>query len=213
MPNPDTTAPVTTGAVPPAGAEGAGAPPPAGDAATTPAGAPPAVDPKAGTTPPPPADSDLKLPEGFKANEASLAEFKKLAKDHGLKGDAAQKIFDLYASEQKAALEKRAADVEAEHQAWAKAIEADKELGGQNLTATKDACKRALAKFGGAGLEKILNESGLGDHPEVVRFVAKIGRELAEDSIAGTGGASAEVRGINSEAFTNSLYPTMNKES
>jgi hypothetical protein len=47
--------------------------------------------------------------------------------------------------------------------------------------------KGAVAKFGGDELAAMLDETGLGDNPHLVRAFAKIGRAIAEDEILGEG--------------------------
>ena len=46
-----------------------------------------------------------------------------------------------------------------------------------------EVAKRAVSTFGGDELKQILNESGLGSHPTVVKMFAKIGRNLLEDRL------------------------------
>ena len=38
----------------------------------------------------------------------------------------------------------------------------------------------ALARFGTPGLRAFLTESGGGNHPEVIRFMARVGNAIAE---------------------------------
>ncbi len=49
--------------------------------------------------------------------------------------------------------------------------------------------KRVVQEFGGDELANLLNETGYGDHPVIVKFMAKVGREIAEDEILGSGGS------------------------
>ena len=45
----------------------------------------------------------------------------------------------------------------------------------------------AVEKFGGDSLKQVLDKTGLGNHPEVVKAFAKVGRLIAEDEIIGRG--------------------------
>ena len=48
--------------------------------------------------------------------------------------------------------------------------------------------KDAVGRFGGDDLKKVLNESGLGNHPTLVRAFSDIGKMIAQDEIIGGGG-------------------------
>jgi hypothetical protein len=58
---------------------------------------------------------------------------------------------------------------------WIDETKADKEIGGDKLDATLATAKRALDAYGSPQFIEMLNQSGLGNHPEVVRFCAKVG--------------------------------------
>jgi hypothetical protein len=162
----------------------------------------------------PPADIELKLPEGFKPDEAALGEFKTIAKEAGLKGEVAQKVFDLYAKHdaaQAAAREAQAhAQAEARNKEWAAAARADKEYGGAAFDSNLTYAQKAIAKFGSKELLSWFNESGAGNHPEVVRTFIRMGKAISEDNTRGassSGGVSSE------EAILKVRYPTMHKEN
>jgi hypothetical protein len=60
--------------------------------------------------------------------------------------------------------------------------------------------KKALDAFGTTELRSLLNESGLGNHPEVIRFMFRAGKAISEDSmVTGTKGEakSAGPRSFN----------------
>lgn len=70
------------------------------------------------------------------------------------------------------------------------------QLAEQALTALKGewgrafddhlhAAKKALREVGGEGVMKVLDETGLGNHPEIVRMFAKLGMERGEAGLKG----------------------------
>jgi hypothetical protein len=70
--------------------------------------------------------------------------------------------------------------VEAMRSNWANDTKADAELtAGDGFDANLLAAKGVIAKFGDAELKALLNSSGIGDHKAVVKFVAKVAKELA----------------------------------
>lgn len=134
-------------------------------------------------------DFELKLPEGVDPikDKAIVDGFKAGAKEWGLKGEQAQKALDFYAKAQKEAVAKADAEWKAQNEAWKKQVQDDKDLGGPKLKETIAHAKRFVAKFGTPALTKLLDDSGLGNHPDAVRLFAAAGKALAEDTVGGAG--------------------------
>lgn len=65
-------------------------------------------------------------------------------------------------------------------QSMQKACEEDSEFGGMNFYDNMRYAKAAILRFDDGSLAKILNETGFGSHPEVVRFMYRVGKALAE---------------------------------
>lgn len=144
--------------------------------------------------------ADFTLPEGFELDDATKASFKQLAKQHNLSQSAAQGLIDLHTQVVTAALDESRKVVAA----WAEEVRADKDLGGANYDSTLADVKRAMGRFGTPALRELLNSSGLGNHPEVVRFVAAVGKSFKEDSVVPTHGQPAPT---GEEAVLRTLYP------
>lgn len=160
---------------PPAGTPPAGEPP----AGTPPAGTPPAGTPPAGT---PPAEFKFNAPEGVKFDDAFVTEFTGLAKELKLDQAAGDKAvaFSAKAIAQRDAQIVKA--IEAEHAKWKDLAKADKEYGGEQLDANLGVAVRGRDAYASEGLKKLLNESGLGQHPEVIRLFWKLGQTVKEDA-------------------------------
>jgi len=73
---------------------------------------------------------------------------------------------------------------------WADTAKADAEIGGAKWDATTAAAKLAVSKLGTPALREYLNKSGGGNHPELIRFMAKVGAVIGEDkpTAGGAGG-------------------------
>lgn len=139
---------------------------------------------------------EFKLPEGYELDESALKVFEPALKDLKLTNESAQKLVDAYAQVQKAQLEESERAFNAQVEKWAEDVKADKELGGQAFEQTKASALKAVAKFGTPELKALLNQTGLGNNPEFVRFCARVGKQLREDdpiNVPGkaTGGKSA----------------------
>jgi hypothetical protein len=192
--NGTTTTPGTTPPV--AGAPAATTPPAAG--AAPPAAVPPVADPKAGDAGTKtalggagePADIQLKFADGLEVDNKLVDGFKAVAKELKLDSAGAQKIADVYATiaqeHAKAADEAKAA----QQAQWREAAKSDKAFGGKDFEANIKAASLAVQKYGGPELVQLLNETGYGDHPAVIRAFAAIAKASAEDSSAGAGAGS-----------------------
>ena len=133
---------------------------------------------------------DFVLPEGMTADERLRGDFEPVARELDLTQTQAQRLVDLYAGQVRQA---EARVLEAHRgivDGWAEATRTDAELGGDRLTATLADGRRALKQLGTPALSNWLDQTGAGSHPELVRFMAKVGRTLADDGfvVAGKGG-------------------------
>lgn len=221
MPDPtSSSAPTTTSdkavsSPPAAGSVANGGAAPGGDAKTqgtgaTPDGAAPGTPAGSGGQSPavtetPKADEkkgvELKPPEGWQ-DEKALIEFKKAAEESGLDSPKAQRFFDLFAAREKAEADALAAA----QSEWLQAAKADKEIGGASFDANSLLAKKAMVKFGGESLQTWLQETGLGNHPELIRAFVRIGKAMAEDSIAGKGNGVTTAANDEQTALRK-LYP------
>lgn len=148
---------------------------------------------------------EVKLPKGLTVDEKQLGAFKTLAKDLKLDGAGAQKFVDMYAGWQKAEADAFAARHEANQKQLLEALESDKELGGKNLPGTQQNVGRARARFfpDGSPFAQLLDETGLGNHPDVVRVFNAIGKSMAEDKVSASGAKAS------SKSKTAIPYPSM----
>lgn len=140
-----------------------------------------------------PADGkyDLKLPDGVEVDAELMAALGPQFKELNLTNGQAQKLAEVYTK----TLQERGAK-QAEGWAntvgkWADDAKADKEIGGDKWDGTVSAATRAVNKLGTPALKEYLNASGGGNHPELIRFMAKVGAMIREDNPAkgGSGGS------------------------
>lgn len=149
---------------------------------------------------------ELKLPEGVELDAQLLDGFKATAAKVGLDSAKAQTVFDNFVAFQQAQTKSVNESFAKQDAAWAAELKADPLLGGSKWDATRADIGRVAQHFKAGPALKLLESAGLGNHPELVRFVASVGRALREDSIAGTrqsGGAGER------QPFGDVAYPTM----
>ena len=140
--------------------------------------------------------------EGYEFDPRTLGAFSEVAKELGMPQESAQKILDKMAP---AMAETEAARMDEIRNEWADAAKADKEFGGEKLTESLASAKKALDAFGSPELKTLLNQSGLGNHPDVIRFMVRAGKAISEDGfVAGVGGESA------TKSVAQRMYPNMN---
>ena len=129
----------------------------------------------------PDAYEKFSLPEGFEYDEKLAGEFGGVAKELGLSQNQAQKLVDHYIKLTQEGIAAHTEQLNQISEDWKKASETDKEFGGANLDANIAVAKKALDTFGNPELSKYLNESKLGNNPELIRFCWKVGKQLADD--------------------------------
>ena len=137
--------------------------------------------------------NELKGVEGMEYEDGELSELQALCNEHSLTPQAAKAVLDWQAKFARMSMEKRDQSIQREIKEYVKA-EAQKNLGlvrkewGANpevVAANEAAVSRAMRLFGDDELRKLLAESGLGNHPAMVRFVLKAGKAMAEDRFPG----------------------------
>lgn len=136
-----------------------------------------------------PEQYEFKAPEGQQFDAAVIDAFSEVAKELNLPQEAAQKVLDKVAP---VIANRQAEQLQAACTEWADTAKADKEFGGDKLTENLAVAKKGLDTFGTPELRTLLNESGLGNHPEVIRAFYRAGKAISEDRvITGTQGAGA----------------------
>lgn len=127
-------------------------------------------------------DYTFELPEGVELDAKSMDEFKAMAKELKLPKEAAQKMVDLAAAREQARIETHAKTVAD----WAESVKADKEIGGDKLAANLAVARKAI-DLGPPELKELLNVSGLGNHPAIVKWALAVGKALSEDNFVPAG--------------------------
>jgi hypothetical protein len=143
---------------------------------------------------------EFAAPEGATLDDAVIEQFSEVAKELNLPQDAAQKILDKMAPAMAA---RQAEQIEAVRTEWAESAKGDKEFGGEKLQENLGVAKTALEQFGTPELRTLLNDSGLGNHPEVIRFMYRTGKAISED-----GFVSGSRKGAPTDP-ANKMFPNM----
>jgi hypothetical protein len=146
---------------------------------------------------------EFKAPEGTQLNPEVIGKFEGVARELGLSQDAAQKVVDAMAPQLAAA---QAAQFETVKTEWANSARTDKEFGGDKLNENLSVAKKALDAFGTPELRTLLNDTGLGNHPEIIRAFYRAGQKISGSNLV-VGGAA----GAASTSAAATLYPNQAK--
>jgi hypothetical protein len=190
----------------------------------------PPVDGKAGTPPPAPAPAapaakddktilggeppkavagvpekyaDFVLPENMSLDKETIAKATAAFKELGLSQENAQKLVTIQAEYAKA---NEAAILESFNKQVAGWKEESTKMFGNDAEKEFGTAAKAIDRFGTPALKQVLNETGLGNHPEWVKFCNKIGKTISEDN---------RVEGMRlskAKSDAEALYPNMGKK-
>ena len=141
--------------------------------------------------------------------DASIhATYEEVARELDLPQDKAQNLFAKTMS----ALHKRAVEAQDQQIAeWQKTAKADPEFGGDKLEKSLAVAHKAVDAYGSDGLRELLNNPhGVGNHPEVIRFLVKVGQTVKEDGFVGSD--RGKVDSESTAARAKRMYPTSSQQ-
>lgn len=181
------------------------------DATTT---EPAATETEAPPAPKAPETYEFKNPEGLPGEVAAEVHeaYSKAARELDLPQDQAQALY----TETVDAIAKHAMKHTAELQQkqtdeWVKAAETDKEYGGKKFAENIGTARKALDEFGTQELRDLLfgpegastpqGQRWTGNHPELIRFLYRVGKAVSEDRFVA--GRTGEVGAPDSEEAKN----------
>tara|TARA_R100001530_G_scaffold5107_1_gene6483 strand:+ start:285 stop:908 length:624 start_codon:yes stop_codon:yes gene_type:complete len=139
------------------------------------------------------------LPEDFSFNEETLSDYHTFAKENNLTQEQAQRGVDMVAKMKEAEM----AQWVEQQKSWVNDAKSDAEYGGEKFDENISIAVKARDSFGTPEFNEMLDSSGLGNHPEMIRFLNRVGKAISEDSVV-VGGANTTEK--TREAV---LYPSM----
>lgn len=125
---------------------------------------------------------ELTAPDGYPMGADALKAFTDHCRAAGFSKEQAEKQLDWMKGNYQRWQEEQVT----QRKSWREELRADKDFGGDKYDASLAEARQALAQFDDGGqIRAMLNETGYGDHPAVVRIFARVGRALAEDNAIG----------------------------
>jgi hypothetical protein len=152
------------------------------------------------------------LPEGMGIDKTALDAVTPVAKELGLSNEGFSKLDNVYATQimpqvTESVVDNLQKDIAAQHAAWAtealEMVNTDETFAGQKLDDVKSMSAKAIDRFGGADFRKYLNDTGLGNHPAMLKFAYLAGTAIAEDTTFERGG-SAPVKKSRTDKYYGS---------
>jgi hypothetical protein len=130
------------------------------------------------------------LPDGVGIDPDIMGQFEQLALGLKLSQEDAQKVANLGAT-----MAQKWANAQSEKNAatqaeWKAKLTTDAEIGGEQVKEKMAVARKVFDKFGTPELGKFLDESGLGNHPELARWAYRISKHFGEDTFVASGGGA-----------------------
>lgn len=157
--------------------------------------------------------ADFEFPEGTIVNETLLSGATAMFREDGLSQERAQEYVTMYATEINN--ERAAAEIALQEQAdeqaanWKKAVQTDPDIGGENLKKNLGISALGVKSVGTPELAQVLKDSGLGNHPAIVKAFYKVGLMFAEDE-PGAGGQNTG-DSVGQKDIVERMYPNASK--
>ena len=142
----------------------------------------------------------FELPDNFDMNEETLGDYHTFAKENNLTQEQAQRGVDMVAQMKQAEMTQW---VE-QQKSWVDDAKSDAEFGGDKFEQNIAVAVKARDSFGTSEFNEMLDTSGLGNHPEMIRFLNRVGKAISEDSVV-VGGTST----TSNQTRESVLYPSM----
>ena len=166
---------------------------------------------------------EFKLPEGaqtdnpqFKAFQTKLSEFQNLSKtEQAAMQKFGQEMIDMHMEDVKSIVEnanKASWDwFNNRNKEWLESAKKDAQIGGDNWDATINSAQSAISLYGGNKAQqievaKMFQETGVENHPALLRFLSNITRTAAKEGspVAGSSAPTQQKQGIAQALYGNS---------
>jgi hypothetical protein len=158
---------------------------------------------------------DLKPPKDSPLTEAEVLSTADMAKALGLTQEKAQNLLEQRSADRASFVQAQQEFVQQQVKGWEAATAKDPEIAGKDGSEFKQNvayAKQVVGKYASPAMIKALNETGFGNHPELVRFMVRIGKAMKEDQFQtgsetnGSDNADLETRAAKK------FFKTTNKE-
>lgn len=159
------------------------------------------TDDDAGKADGPPEKYEFTLPDGMAVDEQLASAVEPVFREIGLTNEQANKLAVKFAEWRVSEIQRTSEAYAQQVEDWGKQAREDKEFGGAAFEKNIPLALNALAKFGTPELKSVLEEHGLGNHPEMIRFCVRVGKAMQED-----GGVDGSTKTPAAKSIAELLY-------
>ena len=156
-----------------------------------------------------PTTYNLTLPKDSTLDEGYVHELADFAKSNKLTNGEAQSILEREHNLKATIIEGQQEELAEAMEEWNASAKSDSEIGGDNYDESTILAKRVVDQFGTPALKKALNDTGLGNHPELIRIMNRVGKHLKDDALVHANTESTGKSRSPEEVF----YPGSSKEN
>lgn len=130
-----------------------------------------------------PEDYEFTFEDGVEVDEKSLESAKAMFKEAGLTQEQANKFVEFHTQAMKEASEAFEKNWSDTVEGWVQSSKDDKEFGGKAFDENVAVARKGIEAFGTDEFKEMLNFTGVGDHPEMIRLLYRVGKAVSEDKL------------------------------
>lgn len=162
-----------------------------------------------------PVEIEYKFPENFTEDFVTKAETLELLKKHSVTQEALDDLIPTFTKVAEKVQQKSLEAWRDQVKTWADTSAKDKEFGGEKYDENlKTVVRPVLDRWGSDELVDILDQTGIAEHPAVIRFLYKVGLDVAKDGEMVFGDRDSKGGATRSLAdMARQLYPTMSEDN
>ena len=146
---------------------------------------------------------EFKAAEGQTFDPEFVKSYSEVARELNLTQEAAQTMIDKVGP---VLAQQQAAQIAQVRNDWAEASKVDAEFGGTKFNENLAIAKQSIDKFATPEFKKMLDDTGLGNHPEWIRYCYRVSKAFSPDNFEGghkEGGAAPN----DFNSMASKLYP------
>jgi hypothetical protein len=129
-----------------------------------------------------PEEYQFEMPEGMELDTTMAEAMSPLFKEIGITQGQANQLVAAYSGQIGAKAEADASQFVNRVTEWTNAAQADPEIGNERWDQTVAISNQALQKLGTPELTVALAETGMSNHPEMIRFMTRVASAIGEDA-------------------------------
>lgn len=151
-----------------------------------------------------PEQYEFKVPEGMVLDDGAVAAFEPEFRALGLSNEKAQGLVNIFAEKVVPVWLAKQAEAQAQQiEGWRSSAQSDAEIGGTGFDGNVKAAVTAIDRFGTPELKQALDATGMGDHPELIRFCVRVGKAIGEDAVAAKPAVGGATKSLADRMYGN----------